>query len=269
MDAAALRHGIDQTVAAEQLEGWLPTADDLAALVDLARGELRYGEYLATCRARRPAAERDESVQRGRRRIFRRRTPYLLPGTTLLRNNFGAESPAVLQDLEFVASAGRIVLWHCRLAFGGAAQRDVDVRMLHQHVFADVYPWAGSYRVTELRRGEAAFSWQSSVLPAMARIEAAARRLAVTGVDLDNAALGYAFARLYADYNQVHPFREGNGRTGTLLLHTVAALRCAGGGSTSRPSPATSGTRRRGTACRSVVTDTPTTGRSYRCSSTR
>ena len=38
-------------------------------------------------------------------------------------------------------------------------------------------------------------------------------------------------ARLYADYNYVHPFREGNGRTGTLMLHIVATLR----GRTTRP----------------------------------
>lgn len=31
-------------------------------------------------------------------------------------------------------------------------------------------------------------------------------------------------SRLYAEYNRVHPFREGNGRTGTLMLHTLAVL---------------------------------------------
>jgi fido (protein-threonine AMPylation protein) len=36
--------------------------------------------------------------------------------------------------------------------------------------------------------------------------------------------LAYRLARLYADYNHIHPFREGNGRAGALLLHTVAAL---------------------------------------------
>ncbi|HYJ55231.1 MAG TPA: Fic family protein [Mycobacterium sp.] len=46
----------------------------------------------------------------------------------------------------------------------------------------------------------------------MAVIERSARELAVSA------------DRLYAEYNQIHPFREGNGRTGTLLLHTVAAL---------------------------------------------
>ncbi|OLP04007.1 hypothetical protein BVU76_02915 [Mycolicibacterium porcinum] len=42
------------------------------------------------------------------------------------------------------------------------------------------------------------------------------------GADLDDGALSYRLARIYADYNQIHPFREGNGRTGTLLLHLLA-----------------------------------------------
>ncbi len=37
--------------------------------------------------------------------------------------------------------------------------------------------------------------------------------------------LAAQLARLYADYNYVHPFREGNGRTGTLMLHIVTTLR--------------------------------------------
>jgi cell filamentation protein len=38
-------------------------------------------------------------------------------------------------------------------------------------------------------------------------------------------ALARQLARFYAEYNYVHPFREGNGRTGTLVLHIVSTLR--------------------------------------------
>ena len=41
----------------------------------------------------------------------------------------------------------------------------------------------------------------------------------------DGQVLADQLARLYADYNSVHPFREGNGRTGTTVLHIVASLR--------------------------------------------
>ena len=43
-------------------------------------------------------------------------------------------------------------------------------------------------------------------------------------VDQTIAALAVEFARFYADYNYIHPFREGSRRTGTTMLHIVAAL---------------------------------------------
>jgi cell filamentation protein len=110
-------------------------------------------------------------------------------------------------------------LWLAQRAVGAEA---LDLRRIHQHVFADAYPWAGQYRVCELRRGETVFASRSSVADGAAHVEALARRL--VKADPDEAGLAYELSRLYADYNQIHPFREGNGRTGTLLLHTLAAL---------------------------------------------
>src|SRR3954451_7905801 len=68
------------------------------------------------------------------------------------------------------------------------------------------------------------FAWQSALRRRMALLEETARALGTNGAALDSARLAYRLARLYADYNHIHPFREGNGRAGTLLLHTVAAL---------------------------------------------
>jgi cell filamentation protein len=216
-----LRHAIDQTVAAERLEGWRPTDEHIGALVGLISGDVSFGEYLAIYRERYPS---DGPSRRDHRQIFRRGRPYLIPGTTVLRNNFGVESQSALSELEFVATAGRIAGWHRRLAEGDIRVGDVDVRAIHQEVFADVYAWAGSYRVTELRRGDSVFAWQSTIARSMTHVHQSARDLANYGSGLDAPSVAYRLARLYADYNHIHPFREGNGRAGTLLLHTVAAL---------------------------------------------
>ncbi len=189
----------------------------------MACGEKVFGEYLAGYRSRYPPPDPQES-RRGYGRIIRRARPYLIPGTTLLRNNFGVRAHGELRDLEFVATAGRLTQWHARLAMGDATADDLDMRDLHQHVFADVYPWAGSYRITELRRGDVVFAWQSGIAVAMAGIDQTARRVAADGEKLDTARLAFEMSRLYAEYNRVHPFREGNGRTGTLMLHTLAML---------------------------------------------
>jgi cell filamentation protein len=215
-----LRHAIDQTIAAERLEGWRPTDEHVDALGRLLRDEVSFGEYLAEYRARYPSAQH----QRDHRQLFRRSRPYLISGTTVLRNNFGVGSQSILSDLEFVATAGRMVAWHRMLAQGAVGVTDVDVRAIHQLLFADVYPWAGHYRVTELRRGDSVFAWQSTVGRLMALLEETARALATNGAGLETPGMAYRLARLYADYNHIHPFREGNGRTGALLLHTVVSL---------------------------------------------
>jgi cell filamentation protein len=217
-----LQHAIDQTVAAERLEGWWPTDEDINALAELARDDVSFGDYLASYRARHPLA--GHPPRRDYRRILRRSRPYLIPGTMVLRNSFGVDEQAALSELEFVATAGRMVAWHRRLAEGTIRTNDVDVRAIHRSLFGDVYSWAGHYRVTELRRGDSLFAWQSSVGRLMALVEESARALAANGTGLDASGVAYRLARLYADYNQIHPFREGNGRTGTLLLHTIAAL---------------------------------------------
>jgi hypothetical protein len=100
----------------------------------------------------------------------------------------------------------RMVGWYRMLAEGTIGVHYVDVRAIHQHLFADVYTWAGNYRVTELRRGDYVFAWQS----ALGRLlEETARALATNGAGLDQPGLAYRLARLYADYNHIHPFGGG------------------------------------------------------------
>lgn len=212
-----LRHGIDQTVAAQRLEGWRPTDHHLGSLVELLSGQRPFADYLAEHRALHPPPKPV-------RRTFRRRRPYLIPGTTVLRNNFGTDSADVLAALEFVATAGRTAQWHQRLAAGDVTVDDLGVCALHQHVFADVYTWAGSIRITELRRGDTVFARQADLAEAVAVLDDRARSLPAELAGAPTARLAYEFARWYADYNHVHPFREGNGRTGTLVLHTLAQL---------------------------------------------
>ncbi|WP_123023959.1 Fic/DOC family protein [Mycolicibacterium stellerae] len=216
-----LRHCVDQTIAAEALEGWRPDAAHLDALVALVNDDVTFGDYLSAYRSRHLVQSAPETAPRP----YRRRTPYLIPGTTLLRNNFGAATHRELADLEFVSTAGRMVRWHRRLADGDIGVDDLDVRAIHRALFADVYEWAGDFRVTELRLGDDVFARRSSVQRRTRQVEATARALVATDPSHHDDALASQLARLYADYNYAHPFREGNGRTGMVMLHIVTTLR--------------------------------------------
>ncbi len=209
MVAEAGRHALAQTIAAERLEGWLPIPEEIDGLTALLNGAVTFGEYLGR---RLP-----ESTPQPHRRVFARRRPYFIPGTSVLRNNFGVQDAAELARLEFVATAGRILQAHLR-----CRDTDLNVRSLHQHVFGDVYAWAGEPRIVELRKGDSAFGPCARIPHAVDTLHVEIGRLADEGADIDDGTLSYRLARIYADYNQIHPFREGNGRTGTLLLHLLA-----------------------------------------------
>lgn len=201
------------TIAIHRLEGWEPSDEQAEALEALAGGYVRFADYLAAFLDRHPPAPPHR-----RRRRLRRPVPYVIPGTDVLRNTFGATSDHALRDLEFTATAGRMVM-RLREHTNDDA---LDVRAIHRHLFADVYTWAGAYRTTELRRGEHGFAWQSSIARRMTTVHHWVRDVVASCADHDVARLAYELARIYAAYNQIHPFREGNGRAGALLLHTVA-----------------------------------------------
>ncbi|MCV7172315.1 Fic family protein [Mycobacterium manitobense] len=204
------------TIAAHRLEGWQPADEHVAALHTLARGDVSFAEYLARFRDRHPPTQ--PHVRRFR---LRRAVPYFIPGTTVLRNEFGATSAETLHELEFAATAGRMAMWLRRVSDRGQAD-DLDVQVIHRYLFGDVYSWAGEYRTTELRRGDQHFAWQSSIAGRMATVHDSARRAMTVCVGADDSRVAYALARIYADHNQIHPFREGNGRTGAALLQLLA-----------------------------------------------
>ena len=150
-----------------------PTADHVDALVALVDDEITFGDYLAAIPDPLSSPSRREETTT---RMLHRRRPYLIPGTTLLRNNFGADTQAMLADLEFVVHRGpnRGLASAARRRRRRRRRPRRSVRSTKQ-LFADVYAWAGDYRVTELRLGDDVFARQSSVHRMMDRVEEAAR----------------------------------------------------------------------------------------------
>jgi cell filamentation protein len=205
----AAYRAVEQTLATHRIEGWQPAPAEVADLHALAAGTLGFGDCLANWRAQYPPTP-------VRRRLLRRSVPYLISGTTVLRNNFGVSDAAALAALEYLVTAGRTVLWH------RTVPAELDPRAIHRELFSDAYDWAGEYRTVDLRRGGSAFLWQSDVAAAMTELRAAIDGLVAIGADYDNPRLAWELSRIYVRYNQIHPFREGNGRTGMLLLHALA-----------------------------------------------
>ncbi|NMO00298.1 cell filamentation protein Fic [Gordonia sp. TBRC 11910] len=212
MTQTSRRHLIvADVVAAEALEGWRPDEAETAALHALAAGDVSMTDYLAGCRAR----YRDPDDVR--RPALARRRPYLIRGTTVLENNFRLCTHHALQAAEFAVTAGRLVQAHLRDEPVGTTVTD-----LHRHVFADVYAWAGEPRITGISKGGTVFAPVDEIAEALRRLHDDVDEAFTCADGYSTTALTYRLSRIYADYNMIHPFREGNGRTGTLLLTLIA-----------------------------------------------
>ncbi|GAB11184.1 hypothetical protein GOARA_064_01860 [Gordonia araii NBRC 100433] len=197
-------------VAAQRLEGWEPDDEEIAALSSLAGGAISVGDYLAGCRRRYV-----DDVPR-RTPVLARRRPYLIRGTDVLDNNLDISSMQVLARAEHAVVAGRTV----RLLTQPVAVRSVgDV---HRALFADVYSWAGEPRTIDISKRGTRFAAVHEIAAGMARTDRDVTEALACADGYSPTALGHRLARIYADYNAIHPFREGNGRAGTMLLQLIA-----------------------------------------------
>jgi cell filamentation protein len=135
--------------------------------------------------------------------------PYLDLEHGVLRNLLGITDAAQLARAEADLTALRIAQLQDEDLPGGY---DLDhLQEFHEHLFGDLYDWAGELRTVAIGRG-AAFCRPEQLRPSGLRIFA---RLAQDRYlrDRDRAGFVEGLTVLFAELNALHPFREGNGRT--------------------------------------------------------
>lgn len=100
---------------------------------------------------------------------------------------------------------------------------DADhLRAIHRHMFKDIYEWAGDYRSISMQKDATRFADRSEI----DRYLMSANKV-ILDTDwhqVDRKGFTDAAAEIYANLNQAHPFREGNGRAGKLFMQQVAEL---------------------------------------------
>jgi cell filamentation protein len=142
--------------------------------------------------------------------------PYVLPGSTVLRNKLGATTADALDRVE-----RRLVVQRAR---EGMPTGDFDLdhlRSIHRHLFQDVYAWAGEVRTVEISKDGSQFQFRRFIGTGMADIH---RRLAQSSFLRGLSAVDFAAAAgtILGDVNYVHPFRDGNGRAQLQYLALLA-----------------------------------------------
>lgn len=153
--------------------------------------------------------------------------PYLQSNGTL-KNLLGitdAEKVSIFEDR--VTTVRQALLNKAGI---GGPMDFAQLKRIHRFIFQDVYAWAGKPRICNLKKssyiGDAS---ANNVFVPFALIPAEADRIfrSLASRDelkgLSRRGFTSAAANLFVDLNNLHPFREGNGRTQRLFLKALAA----------------------------------------------
>lgn len=99
---------------------------------------------------------------------------------------------------------------------------DADhLKKVHGYLFQDVYDWAGEFRTIDIYKGYSEFCPAENLLAETTRLFSQLRdNNYLVGLERDEFAI--EMANFMADLNQLHPFREGNGRTQRLFVQQLA-----------------------------------------------
>jgi cell filamentation protein len=141
--------------------------------------------------------------------------PYCYPGSDVLRNKFNLTSDHELDTAERAETLIRQRDLRLRPIKGNFDME--HLKSIHQHLFKNVYEWAGDVRTTSIWKGGSMFdsphqieSRSHEVFTALAKDNHLKGRNQGEFVD----GLAFHFSRL----NRLHPFREGNGRATQTFL---------------------------------------------------
>lgn len=132
------------------------------------------------------------------------------PGTAVLINKFDIRDEEKLRQMESVVVTARNAQW-----LNAPAAKSFDFehyKSIHRYLFGDLYDWAGELRTVNMQKKGTRFCPAADV---PARAEAIFRRLEECRYfkGLCREAFADEICSFYMTTNELHPFREGNGRT--------------------------------------------------------
>ncbi len=146
--------------------------------------------------------------------------PYLIPGTNVLRNLVGATDEDSLAAAENDLCSARAAI--LREDLPPAEGTLEQLRRIHRFLFQDVYDWAGEIRTIDMGKGEGLPFQPLELFSIGVRYSEGVLR----GDDLLKGLGREEFVKRlsvsYNNFNILHPFREGNGRTQRIFWEIIA-----------------------------------------------
>ena len=145
--------------------------------------------------------------------------PYAYPETRVLRNLLDIRDPVALEAFEADVTIHRLAELH---AYPVTGRFDAaHLKVIHKHIFQDVYGWAGQFRTVDMSKSGSLFARAPYIESALQELLAGLHRedfLRRAAIDEFAKRAGFYLTEL----NAVHPFREGNGRAQREFLRELA-----------------------------------------------
>ncbi|GHU07301.1 Fic family protein [Betaproteobacteria bacterium] len=136
--------------------------------------------------------------------------PYTYPGTNVLRNKAGIRDANALRDFEY-----EDVNFRVEDLRENPIQGKFDLahlKKIHKYLFQGVYEWAGEVRTRNILKDKTRFC-NTHFIEGYADIisDGLSKENNLRGLDKTNFVNRLAF--YFSEWNTVHPFRDGNGRS--------------------------------------------------------
>jgi len=148
--------------------------------------------------------------------------PYLDPATGILKNLVGVATQAELDAVE----GDLVPIRALRLAAEPPKPTGdlAELRVIHRFLFSPIYGWAGELRTVDIRKNVegADYFVPVSMIERAAGFAADELRADDYLRGMDRATFIARLAHHYDQFNYIHPFREGNGRTQRWMWDRIA-----------------------------------------------
>ena len=145
--------------------------------------------------------------------------PYLDPATGVLKNRLSLTDDATLENAEAALVATR------SLELSEAPVKGkfdlAHLQAIHQHLFGDVYEWAGELRTIDISKDGSMFAHHGYLESAATPVfQGLAKEKNLAGLEPEQ--FSERAAHYLGELNALHPFREGNGRAQREFIGHVA-----------------------------------------------
>ena len=149
------------------------------------------------------------------------KSKYFYDGTQVLKNKLDILNNQELRDAERELVSLRIAELNEKPIKGSFDLKHLS--QIHLHLFQDVYRWAGQVRTCNLVKDQTEFCLPQCIYPYSETIFDQIKREEFY-LPYDSEEKIKKLARLFADINALHPFREGNGRTQRIFIEWLATV---------------------------------------------